>query len=45
MKKYVFKPTGFNYVNPNAEVVIVGITPGNSQAKGNREGLTPKEIK
>ncbi len=40
-----FEPTGFDYVNPNAEVVIVGITPGNSQQKGSREGMTPREIK
>ena len=39
------KNTKFDYVNPEAEVVIVGITPGNSQNKGSREGLTPKEIK
>ena len=32
--KYVFEPTEFDYVNPKAEVVIVGITPGNSQLKG-----------
>lgn len=44
-KKIVFEPTGFNYVNPKAEVVIVGITPGNSQLKGEREGLDKREIK
>ena len=44
--KYTFEEnTQFDYVNSNAEVVIVGITPGNSQTKGNREGLTPKETK
>ena len=43
--KYVFEPTGFNYVNPKAEVVIVGITPGNSQLKGDRVGLSPREVK
>lgn len=46
MAKYeIDENTKFEYVNPNAEVVIVGITPGNSQAKGNRKGLAPKEIK
>ena len=43
--KYVFEPTEFDYVNPKAEVVIVGITPGNSQLKGEREGLDLREIK
>ena len=43
--KYVFEPTAFDYVNPKAEVVIVGITPGNSQLDGSREGLSPREIK
>lgn len=46
MAKYeIDENTKFDYVNPEAEVVIVGITPGNSQTKGSREGLTPKEIK
>lgn len=44
-EKYAFEPTGFDYVNPKAEVVIVGITPGNSQQKGSREGMSPREIK
>ena len=44
-KYYLDENTGFGYVNPNAEVVIVGITPGNSQQKGSREGLSPREIK
>ena len=44
-EKFVFEPTAFNYVNPKAEVVIVGITPGNSQQKGAREGMSPREIK
>lgn len=44
-KKIVFESTEFDYVNPKAEVVIVGITPGNSQLDGSREGLTPREIK
>ena len=39
--KYVFEPTEFDYVNQKAEVVIVGITPGNSQLDGSREGLSP----
>ena len=43
--KYKFEPTAFDYVNPKAEVVIVGITPGNSQLDGSREGLSPREIK
>lgn len=43
--KIKFEPTGFDYVNPKAEVVIVGITPGNSQLKGEREGLDYREIK
>ena len=43
--KYVFESTGFDYVNPKAEVVIVGITPGNSQLKGDRVGLSPREVK
>lgn len=43
--KIVFEPTEFEYVNPEAEVVIVGITPGNSQLKGDREGLDKREIK
>lgn len=46
MAKYkIDENTKFDYVNPEAEVVIVGITPGNSQLKGSRVGLTPKEIK
>ena len=44
-EKYVFEPTGFDYVNPKAKVVIVGITPGNSQLNGSREGKSPREIK
>ena len=44
-EKHVFEPTAFDYVNPKAKVVIVGITPGNSQLDGNREGKTPREIK
>lgn len=43
--KIIFEPTAFDYVNPNADVVIVGITPGNSQLKGEREGIEPREIK
>ena len=44
-EKFAFEPTGFDYVNAKAEVVIVGITPGNSQQKGSREGMSPREIK
>ena len=44
-EKIIFESTEFDYVNPKAEVVIVGITPGNSQLDGSREGLTPREIK
>lgn len=43
--KYVFEPTEFDYVNPKAEVVIVGITPGNSQLKGERKEFDKREIK
>lgn len=41
----IIEPTGFGYHNIEAKVVIVGITPGNSQLDGSREGLSPKEIK
>lgn len=44
-ERIVFEPTGFDYVNPKAEVVIVGITPGNSQLDGSRDGMSPREIK
>ena len=44
-EKIVFEPTGFGYQNTKAKVVIVGITPGNSQLKGEREGLDLREIK
>lgn len=44
-EKIVFEPTAFDYVNPKTEVVIVGITPGNSQLDGSREGMSPREIK
>lgn len=43
--KIIFKPTKFNYINPNAEIVIVGITPGNSQLAKSREGKSLREIK
>ena len=43
--KIIFEPTGFGYQNTKAEVVIVGITPGNSQLMGEREGLDLREIK
>lgn len=41
----IFEPTEFGYQNTKAKVVIVGITPGNSQLKGEREGLDLREIK
>ena len=44
-ERIIFEPTGFEYQNPKAKVVIVGITPGNSQLKGDREGLDLREIK
>lgn len=44
-KEYCFEKTDFDYTNPQAEVVIVGITPGNSQLQGEREGKTLKDIK
>ena len=40
-----FKATGFDYVNPAALVVLVGITPGNTQLLGSRCGKTFREIK
>lgn len=40
-----FEKTGFDYINPEAQVVIVGITPGNSQLENSRESLSKKEIK
>ncbi|MBR4654471.1 MAG: hypothetical protein IKO72_14015 [Kiritimatiellae bacterium] len=40
-----FRPAGMDYVNPRAKVVIVGITPGNSQTKKPRDGKSKKEIK
>lgn len=43
--KIIFEHTAFGYVNPKAEVVIVGITPGNTKLDGSREGLTPREVK
>ncbi len=45
MKKQIeLKPTNFDYVNPDAIVVIVGITPGNSQLSEG-ENLSQKDIK
>ena len=44
-EKINFESTGFGYQNTKAKVVIVGITPGNSQLKGDREGLDLREIK
>ena len=43
--RYIFEPTAFDYVNPTAEVVIVGIMPGNTQLDDSREGMSPREIK
>ena len=43
--RIVFEKSEFDYLNPEAEVVIVGITPGNSQMKKSREGMGPREIK
>ena len=40
-----FKESGMDYVNPKARVVIVGITPGNSQMEASRCGKSKKEIK
>lgn len=37
--------SGMDYVNPKAKVVIVGITPGESQMKVSRSGKSAKEIK
>lgn len=44
-ERIIFEPTEFGYQNTKARVVIVGITPGNSQLKGEREGLDLREIK
>lgn len=44
-EKIIFEPTGFGYQNTKAKVVIVGITPGNSQLKDDRDGLDLREIK
>lgn len=44
-EKIIFEPTDFEYQNTKAKVVIVGITPGNSQLKGERDGLDLREIK
>lgn len=44
-EKIIFEPTGFGYQNTKAKVVIVGITPGNSQLKGDRDGLDLRETK
>lgn len=44
-ERIIFEPTLFDYVNQDAEVVIVGITPGNSQLKGERDKLDLREIK
>ena len=44
-EKIIFEPTCFDHQNTKARAVIVGITPGNSQLKGEREGLDLREIK
>ena len=44
-ERIIFEKTEFDYVNSKALVVLVGITPGNSQRQGAREGLSSKEIK
>ena len=37
--------TNFDYVNQEAKVVLVGITPGNNQLEGERDSLNAREIK
>ena len=37
--------SGMDYVNPKAKLVIVGITPGESQMKASRDRKTAEEIK
>lgn len=45
-KKYKFEKTGFeSYVNNDALVVIVGVTPGNNQIEGKNEIISPLEKK
>ena len=39
------RASGFDYVNCDARVVIVGICPGNTQMIASRVGKTPREIK
>lgn len=36
--KIDIRASGMDYVNPKAKVVIVGITPGKSQMKKDRDG-------
>lgn len=43
--KIVIEPAELDYVNSKAKVVIVGITPGNSQMSGSRDRLSLREIK
>ena len=46
MSEYKFdRNTKMQYSNSNAEVIIVGITPGNTQLINNRENKSPEEIK
>lgn len=44
-KEFKFVSAGFEEPNPNAEVIIVGITPGRSQLKDKPTGMTALEIK
>ena len=37
--------SGMEYVNPKAKVVIVGITPGESQMKASRNGKSKRDVK
>ena len=43
--KIMIEKSGMDYVNPKAKVVIVGITPGNSQMEASRDGKSEKAIK
>ncbi len=46
MIEYKFnRNTKMEYSNPNAVVVIVGITPGNTQLENDRDNKSPEEIK
>ena len=43
--KIDIRASGMDYVNPKAKVVIVGITPGESQMEASRCGKSKKDIK